>query len=226
MRGILDNAFRHHWRAVAAVAREIGAVGIAAITVDGIMPTDTSGKPPRVGVDEELAGIESMTMRGLVSPVHAISVQLPRPQPVHIAVPDFVRTLRQPIFFDLPPAGGIEKAEINGRRVSGEQREVHALAVPGRPERRRRAIIQARHFSRSGTGRPAIQPSSVVQRGGIARPFTGCGWSSSKISRKFFDQSSTLFLSSTSIIARHRSLRSSSGMFRPRAMAVATPCLS
>ena len=94
----------------------------------------------RVGIDDDLVGIEAVARVRRVGPVHAVAVELARPHVGQVAVPDHVGLLgqrdRQRFDFGV---GRIEQAELDSRRMLGEQREVDADAVPGRAQRIRRA---------------------------------------------------------------------------------------
>jgi hypothetical protein len=50
-------------------------------------------------------------------------------------MPDLVGLLAQLDPLDLAPALGIEQAQLHALGLLREEREVHALAVPGRAER-------------------------------------------------------------------------------------------
>ena len=135
--GRLDDGFRHHRCAVAAVRGEIAAVGAGAIAEERVVPADPAGKAPRIGVDQELVRIEAVPGTGIVGAVNAVAVELARPKPGDVAVPDLFGPGRQRQALDLAPARGVEEAEVDLRRMGGEQGEVDATPIPDRAERLR-----------------------------------------------------------------------------------------
>ena len=100
----------------------------------GGVPVDPALDRLGIRVDQQLCRVEAETPLGCVRPVDAVAVPLARPHsrqeamPVECSapwkdVPD-LRTVRR------------EQAELDPLGVLGEQREVRALALPGRPERK------------------------------------------------------------------------------------------
>ena len=127
---------RHVWSAVAVIRREISG-GIAELVAEERgMPCQ--GPRDRLGirVEEELGRIEAVPVLGLVRPVHPVAVQEAGPRLGQVDVPHLVRLLlhADPVALALRILG-IEQAEVHGRRVLAEEREIDTRAVPGRPER-------------------------------------------------------------------------------------------
>ena len=136
----VDDAFRHHRRAVAPVRSQVAAVRSRTIAEQGVVPADAAVQAPGIGIEEQLVRVEAVPAPRLVGAVHAIAVELSRLQAGDIAVPDLIRPLRQGEPLDLPAPLRIEQAEFDRRRMCGEEREVDALAVPYRPEGRRAPV--------------------------------------------------------------------------------------
>ncbi len=120
--------------AVAFVEGEVVA-GLDLVAEQGRVPVDMADHLPRIGIDQELAGIEAMPCRGLVVAVHAIAVDRAGPRIRQVAVPDLVGVFGQGDPLDLAVAPGIEQAELDLGRMRREQGEVDAEPVPCRTER-------------------------------------------------------------------------------------------
>src|SRR4029453_105700 len=146
---------RGEWRAVVAPAEcgldhdalrhDAGAVGRAgdvAGRVVRILPgelgarRDRPAERPGIGIDQQLRGIEAVTVTGRPGPVHAVAVELPGPHVGETRVPHeavsfgerdacrFARVIRP-----------VEQAELDRGGMLREEREVHPLAIPGGTER-------------------------------------------------------------------------------------------
>ena len=75
--GLIDHdGFRHAARIVAPVEREILARAAGAIAEMRIAPYQPSGKPPRIGVEQKLVGVEAVALLRRVGAVNAIAVEL------------------------------------------------------------------------------------------------------------------------------------------------------
>ena len=101
---VLDDAFRHHRRAVAPVGGEVAAVRAHAIAEQRIVPADAAEELARIGIDQELVRIEAVAVARVVGSVHAIAVELARAKALDIDVPDLVRAARQRDAVGLPAA--------------------------------------------------------------------------------------------------------------------------
>src|SRR5690606_13596030 len=112
-----------------------------------------------VGVEEELVRIEAVPRLRLVGPMNPVAVHLPRASLRQIAMEDLVGVFRQLDPLDLPLSVDVEKAELDLRGVCGEQGEIYAAPIPGRPQR---------------GGMPAFDPGSAQARVGTC-PGTGIG---------------------------------------------------
>jgi hypothetical protein len=86
----------------------------------------------RVGVDQELEGVEAQAGFGGVRAVHAVAVALPRPDARQVHMPVVRRVV---VDLDALLLVAVEEALLHALGVLAEQREVRALAVPGRAER-------------------------------------------------------------------------------------------
>jgi hypothetical protein len=89
-----------------------------------------------IRIEQDFVRIEAHAPCGLVGTVDTIAVELAGPRVGQAAVPDHVGLLghRDPVHF-LPRINRIEKTQLDLRGVLGEEREVHACAVPSRTQR-------------------------------------------------------------------------------------------
>src|SRR3984893_7341827 len=67
-----DDGLRHAARIVAPIEREVLARAPGAIGEMRIAPYQPSGKPPGVGVEQQLVGIEAVAVLGFIGPVNAV----------------------------------------------------------------------------------------------------------------------------------------------------------
>src|SRR6188472_3804864 len=95
-----------------------------------IAPYQTPRGSPRVGIDQQLVGVEAVAMLGFIWPVDAIAVELTRRDVVQIDVPDILGALRQFDAFEFAAALAVEQAELDLLGVGREQRKVGTPAVP------------------------------------------------------------------------------------------------
>ena len=133
--GLVDHdGLDHAARIVAAVERQVLARAADAKAEMRIAPHQPPGQPPRIGIEQQLVGIEAVAVLGRIRAVHAIAVELAGRDVVEIAVPDVFGTLRQFDALELAAALAVEQAELDLFRVGREQRKIGAPAVPTRPE--------------------------------------------------------------------------------------------
>ena len=129
--GFVDHdGLRHAAGIVAPVEREVLARASGAIGEMRIAPYQPSGKPPGIGIEQQLVGVEAVAMLGLIGPVNAIAIELSGRDVVQIAVPDIFGALGQFDAFEFAAALAVEQAELDLLRVGGKQRKVGAPAVP------------------------------------------------------------------------------------------------
>ena len=121
-----DDALHHAGRAVAAVEREIGAWRVYPMTEQRIGPSELAGNPPRIGVEQQLVGIEAVSALRLIGAMGAIAVQQTDLRIRQVAVPHLIGEFRQCIGCDLPLALRIEQTKVDALSVRGEHREVRA----------------------------------------------------------------------------------------------------
>src|SRR6185503_672748 len=120
-----------------------------------------------VGVDEELARVEAVPVGRVVGAVDTVAVALAGVDARQVAVPDVGRPLDDRDL--LLVALAVEQAERDLGRVLGEQREVRAVAVPGRAERERAA---GPDLARAlGVRRRGHRTSAPARAGRSTRPF-------------------------------------------------------
>ena len=128
------DTFRDEGRAVALVERQVLILVPDSVAVERIVPLDLAGQGLGVRVDQELVGVEAVPGIGRKGAVHTIAVELTGPHVRQIAVPDFLRHLRQGDAMHLL-AVGVEQAELDLAGSGREQGEIGALAVPGGTQR-------------------------------------------------------------------------------------------
>src|ERR1700756_1542135 len=143
--GVVDDAFGHHWCAVTAVHREIAANSAQTVAEQRVVPDDTALEPARVWIDEQLIRIETVPIIWSVGAMHAIAVELAWLHALEIAMPNLVGSQRQANAVRFMPPVGLEQAEVDGARMCRKQREVDAVPVPRRAERRGPAIVKTDH---------------------------------------------------------------------------------
>ena len=171
--GIDDLTLRHTRCVVASVERQVATRVADPVAEVRIAPGERPDDRFRVRIDQQLVGIESVAVLGLVGSVDAVAVQLTRPDLGQVAVPDLVGPLPEPHALELAAAARIEQGQIDGLRALREEREVDALAVPGRALRiglsRPDLVNQLRHRRRSAHDRKQpveryVDPSSGEDR--------------------------------------------------------------
>jgi hypothetical protein len=137
--GIDHHALRHERRAVPLVEREIRR-GIADLVAEkGGIPFHLADMRPRVGIQHQLVGIETMALFRCVGPMHPIAIDLPRADIRHVSVPGLVPVLGQLDAVGFP-AAVVEQANLHLGGVGGVEREVDTLAVKGGAARIRQAL--------------------------------------------------------------------------------------
>ncbi len=128
-------AFRHVAGAVAAIDGEILARAAEAISEQHIAPAQLAGNRPRIGVEQQLVGVEPVAGSGVVGAVHPVAVELAGARLGQITVPHLVGVFRERDagLFVLPRA--VEQAQLHFVGVRREQRKIDPLPIPGRAER-------------------------------------------------------------------------------------------
>src|SRR5258708_24809451 len=134
-----DDGLRHAPRIVTPIEREVLARAPGAIGEMRIAPYQPSGKPPGVGVEQQLVGIEAVAVLGLIGPVNAIAIELSRRNVVQITVPYIFGTFGQFDALEFAATLTVEQAKLDLLRVGGEQRKIGAPAVPACTEPRERS---------------------------------------------------------------------------------------
>src|SRR6476620_10382764 len=104
-----------------------------------IAPSQSSGKPLRIGVEQQLVGVEAVAVVRLIGTVNAIAVKLPGGNVVQIAVPDVLAALRQLNAFEFATTLADEQSQLDLLRVRGEQRKSGASPRPACTEARGRS---------------------------------------------------------------------------------------
>ncbi len=133
-RGIDDAAFGHIGGIVAPIHGQI-LIGMAdPVAEQVVVPAQSSAQFLRVGIDQELLGVETMTAGGLVGAVHPVAIEQTGAGFGQVAVPDLVGLLRHRDSLRLTPAACVEDAQLNLLGVLAEQGEIHPPSVPGCPQ--------------------------------------------------------------------------------------------
>src|SRR4051812_32345302 len=130
-----------------------------------VAPHQPPGEPPRVGIEQQLVGIEPVTVLGGIRPMHAIAVKLPGRHVVEVAVPDILGAFRQLDALQFAAPLTVEQAQFHLLRVRRKQREVGAPTVPACAEPGPRAGGQS-HAQPSGT-------RNMAASGGMVRLSSG-----------------------------------------------------
>src|SRR5690606_16180669 len=132
-----------------------------------------------IRIEHQLVRIEAQPEHGLVRPVHAVAVDLPRACLRQVAMPDLVGALVEDDSPGFVAAFGVEQAELDLQCVAGEECEIDALAVPGRAQRIRPARPRTFSHRRSPSAprTPGGVPWQTRERAladtgdvGVARP--------------------------------------------------------
>ena len=137
--GIDHHAFRHEGRAVALVEGQV-VHRLHRVAEDRGIPVQLAGMGAGVGIEQQLVGIEAVPRVRLVGAVDAVAVDGAGPDLGQVAVPDLVGVFGQLDALDLLVAGAVEQADLDLGGVGREEREIGALAVPGRAAREGRAF--------------------------------------------------------------------------------------
>ena len=130
-----DHRLRHRRCRVTVVADKVEARVADLVAKELVSPADRPGDRFGIGVEEQLGAVETVPVLRCPRTVHSVAVQRARTRLGQIRVPDMVG---RPGHLDANGLDGVfivEYAELYGRRVLGEQCEVHAFAVPRRPDR-------------------------------------------------------------------------------------------
>ena len=129
-----DDRLRHRAGAVLWVGHEVLLRAADRVAEGLVRWLDGAADRLRVRVEEELPGVEPVTLLRLVGAVDAEAVELPGPGVGQVRVPDEIGALAErDRFRGDGVARPVEETEVHARRVLGEDREVHASAVPRRP---------------------------------------------------------------------------------------------
>ncbi len=145
--GIDDGALRHERRAVALVEGQVVSLRADRVAEHGRIPDELAGVSAGVRVEQEFVRIEAMSGFGLERPVGAEPVERAGSDPCDVAVKDFVGVLGELEPFDLAPVRRVEDANVDPRRVGGEDREVGAVGVRRRAKRIGLAFADAHESS-------------------------------------------------------------------------------
>ncbi len=125
--GIDHDRLGHEGRAVAVVHVQVAAAhGIAE---QRVVPDQVADDLHRVGVQQQLVGVEAMALFGREGAVHAVAVGLPRADLGQVAVPYAALHVRQVEARDLVRAGLVVEAQLHPGRMLRPKGEIRALAI-------------------------------------------------------------------------------------------------
>src|SRR5262249_29215716 len=164
------DALRHH-------AGAVDRTGTLTIRIARVVPGERgargngSAEGAGIRVDQQLRGVEAVTLAGRPGSLHAVAVELSRSHVgevgvPHEAVPLGERDARRFVRVVCP----VEEAELHAGGVLREEREVHALAVPRGAERVRAAWPDAhlQLFTGAAAGRESYAgEGAAAQRVGV-----------------------------------------------------------
>jgi hypothetical protein len=105
-----------------------------AIAEECIRPSELADELSRVGVEQQFVRIEAMAVLRLIGAVCPERVDGARVSVGQVAVPYLVGAFGQCVAFEFLSACRLEQAQLYSLRVRGEDREVHAQAVPARTQ--------------------------------------------------------------------------------------------
>src|SRR3979490_607237 len=134
-----DDGLRHAPRIVTPIKREVLARTPGAIGEMRIAPYQPTGKPPGVGVEQQLVGIEAVAVLGLIGTVNAIALARSGRKAVQITMPYIFGTFGQFDALEFATTLTVEQANLDPLRVGGEQCKIGAPAVPACTEPRERS---------------------------------------------------------------------------------------
>ena len=123
-------------RALSRSSNDRSACWIAQlVTPHAVRPLRLPGNAFRVRIEQDLVGIEAMPLCRLVGAVDPVTVDLVRQDVGQIAVPNQIGALGHGNAAGfLVGVRRVEQAQLHLRGVFRVQGEVHAAAVPGRPQ--------------------------------------------------------------------------------------------
>ena len=132
--GVDNAAFRHSVRIISAVEGQILVLVADAISEVRVAPYQLSGQALGVGVDQQLVGVESVTVVRPVRAMDAVAVKHARAGLRQIAVPDVVGPHFEFKALQLMPSACVEEAQFHFLGMGRKQGEIDTLAVPGRTD--------------------------------------------------------------------------------------------
>ena len=127
--GVDDLTFGRKRRAVSRIKAEIQLIVSQLIAEVGIVPLNVTHQFTGIGVNKQLIGIEAVTVLRIVRAIHTVTIQRPRFQIRHIAVPDLMGIFRQFQAGYFCFSRRIKQTQLYPLRVGGKQSEVHPFPV-------------------------------------------------------------------------------------------------
>ena len=168
-----DPALGHPPGVVAAIEGEVLRAMADAVAEVSIAPEKRPRQGLRVGIQQELVGIEAMAALGVVGSMDAVAVELSGTRIREIAVPGLIGVFGKRNAVKLSPPAGIEEAELDLLGVLGEEREVHPPPVPGRAARIRLTRPDSEPFATHAGSKTSPSRGGSVMTIGCRCP---CHW--------------------------------------------------
>ncbi len=127
--GVNDPALRHKRRAVAFIKGQILILVQHVVCEMGFVPLHVAYQLTSIGIDNQLVGVKAVTVFRIERTVHAETIQCPRLQTRHVAMPDFMGVFWQVHAADFMLAAGVIKAKLNALCMRREKGKIDTLTI-------------------------------------------------------------------------------------------------
>ena len=111
--GVHHHTLGYERRTVALVEAQVVVLGADGVAEARRVPFQLAEVPPRIGVEQQLVGVEAVPVLRLVGAVHAKAVDGARADALNVAMPDFIGVFGQGNALNLALARGIEQADLH-----------------------------------------------------------------------------------------------------------------
>ncbi len=136
--GIDHHAFRHEGRAVALIEGEVVAA-LHLVAEHGRIPCQRAGMGARIGIEQQLVGVEAMAGVGLIGAIDAVAIEGAGADPGDIAVKHLIGIFRQ--FEAVRLTLAVEQADLHLGGIGRKHGKVGAFAAPMRAQRPGQAFL-------------------------------------------------------------------------------------
>src|SRR5690606_13622495 len=168
--------------AVAAIEGQITATGADPVTKQCVVPAQRARDLARVGIEQQLVGIEAMPAPRIVGTVDPVTVERAGPRVGQVAAPHAVYAVGHGVARDLMAAVGAEDAKLHPFGVLGVDGEVGTAPVPVRAEhvggggkQNVRQVVHDRSTSLSANTRKTVASGGRVMVSEKDWPWRGSG---------------------------------------------------